>query len=105
MSKKFVGLSLDETVSKEIENKRGLIPRSTFVNDVLKTALNIGNKGSPQEEWMTSEVIKSLPPSFQLFIEAEAQRRAEQRFQEILRNENGTAGTPAAGVEKWKLKK
>jgi metal-responsive CopG/Arc/MetJ family transcriptional regulator len=39
--KQKVSLTLDEEIIKEIDKKRGLIPRSTFVEQLLKKVLEV----------------------------------------------------------------
>ena len=35
----YLGVSLDPEIYEEVERRRGMIKRSTFVNEVLKKAL------------------------------------------------------------------
>ncbi len=37
--KRYLGVSLDPEIYEEVESRRGMIKRSTFVNEVLKKAL------------------------------------------------------------------
>jgi len=39
-SKKYLGISVDRAVLQEIDQSRGLIKRSTFVNELLKMLLH-----------------------------------------------------------------
>jgi len=41
--KRIMGLSLDEETINEIDDRRGLVPRSAYVQNMLTTALNGGN--------------------------------------------------------------
>ena len=37
--KRYLGVSLDPEIYEEVERRRGMVKRSTFVNEVLKKAL------------------------------------------------------------------
>lgn len=39
--KEQISITLDENLMKEIENKRGLIPRSRFIEDLIRDGLKI----------------------------------------------------------------
>lgn len=39
MAKKIISLTISEELIRELDNKRGLIPRSTFVEELLKKSL------------------------------------------------------------------
>ena len=42
--KRYLGVSLDPEIYEEVERRRGMIKRSTFVNEVLKKALQEPDK-------------------------------------------------------------
>ncbi len=42
--KRYLGVSLDPEIYEEVEKRRGMIKRSTFVNEMLKKALQEPNK-------------------------------------------------------------
>lgn len=53
-NKNYLGICVDRAVFEEIERRRGLVKRSTYVNDLLKGVVTIalGKKemGSTEEE-------------------------------------------------------
>jgi len=45
MEKVVVGMTLDKPLLEEIDKNRGLIKRSTFINDLLRKSLGVSDKG------------------------------------------------------------
>jgi metal-responsive CopG/Arc/MetJ family transcriptional regulator len=53
-NKEYLGISVDKDVLKEIEQRRGLIKRSTYVNDLLRKLLS-DHSGTSNESEKSSE--------------------------------------------------
>jgi metal-responsive CopG/Arc/MetJ family transcriptional regulator len=50
MSKIFVGMTLDRPLLEQIDRARGLVKRSTFVNDLLKKSISGAESDKSERE-------------------------------------------------------